>query len=68
MNPLSPEQGAAIAQLQKIYDSLHAEIVLIGAMAYLSWIEDHHRHTPDVDVAVAVDLDGSLLRVNKVGS
>jgi predicted nucleotidyltransferase len=57
MNPLSPEQAAAIAQLQKICDSLHAEIVVIGAMAYLSWIEDHHRHTLDIDVAVAVDLD-----------
>jgi predicted nucleotidyltransferase len=55
--PFTPEQTAAAKQLKDICDTLHAEIVVIGAMAYLSWIEDHHRHTLDIDVAVTVDLD-----------
>jgi predicted nucleotidyltransferase len=57
LNPFTPEQIAAAKELKAICDTLHAEIVVIGAMAYLSWIEDHHRHTLDIDVAVTVDLD-----------
>jgi len=57
VNPFTPEQTAAAKQLKAICDTLHAEMVVIGAMAYLSWIEDRHRHTLDIDVAVAVDLD-----------
>jgi predicted nucleotidyltransferase len=57
LNPFTLEQTEAAKQLKDICDTLHAEIVVIGAMAYLSWIEDPHRHTLDIDVAVAVDLD-----------
>jgi predicted nucleotidyltransferase len=57
LNPFTPEQVEAAKQLKTICDTLQAEVVVIGAMAYLSWIEDHHRHTLDIDVAVTVDLD-----------
>jgi predicted nucleotidyltransferase len=57
LNPFSPEQAAAVNQFKAICDTLHAEVVVIGAMAYLSWIDDRHRHTLDIDVAVTVDLD-----------
>ena len=33
------------------------EVVIIGAVAYRIWIDDPYRHTEDVDVAVAIDLD-----------
>jgi predicted nucleotidyltransferase len=57
MNPLSSEQAVAAAQLKRICDMLNADMVVIGAMAYLTWIQDPHRHTLDIDVAVTVDLD-----------
>jgi hypothetical protein len=57
MKPLSPEQIAAARQLQRVCDTLNANIVVIGAMAYLMWIQDPHRHTLDIDIAVTVDLD-----------
>ncbi len=57
MNPLSLEHVAAATQLKNLCDSLNTEMVIIGAMAYLMWIQDPSRHTLDIDVAVAVDLD-----------
>jgi predicted nucleotidyltransferase len=57
MHALSPEQVPAARQLKAICDELGVDLVLIGAMAYRTWIDDPGRHTLDIDVAVAIDLD-----------
>jgi predicted nucleotidyltransferase len=57
MNPLTPEQTAAIRELREVCGDLGAQVVLIGAMAYRFWVRDLFRHTEDVDIAVALDLD-----------
>ncbi|PWT98986.1 MAG: hypothetical protein C5B51_28160 [Terriglobia bacterium] len=57
MHPLLPEQVTAARDLKTICDDLQADLVLIGAMAYRTWIDDPARHTLDIDVAVAIDLD-----------
>jgi hypothetical protein len=40
MHPLSPEQVSAASQLKTIRDELKIDLVLIGAMAYRTWIDD----------------------------
>jgi predicted nucleotidyltransferase len=57
MDTLSPEQVVAVRQLQQVCRELATPMVIIGAMAYRFWVRDFYRHTLDVDVAVAVDLD-----------
>src|SRR5690349_14792651 len=57
MQPLRPEEIVAVQELQRLCHRLGADIVLIGAMAYRIWIHDLHRHTLDIDFAIAVDLD-----------
>ncbi|HZT34254.1 MAG TPA: nucleotidyl transferase AbiEii/AbiGii toxin family protein [Bryobacteraceae bacterium] len=57
MTALSPEQLAAVGELQRLCASLRADVVIIGAMAYRTWIDDKYRHTRDVDTAIAIDLD-----------
>jgi predicted nucleotidyltransferase len=57
MTPLSPEQIASVRQLQMVCDSIGAEIAIIGAIALRVGLGDRSRHTEDVDVAIAIDLD-----------
>jgi predicted nucleotidyltransferase len=65
MTALSPEQLKAMAQLQTLCASLKADVVIIGAMAYRTWVDDQYRHTQDVDAAIAIDLD-DLARLMKL--
>jgi predicted nucleotidyltransferase len=57
VNALSTEQIDALRQLDRICGRLRIEAVIIGAVAYRIWINDAHRHTYDVDAAVAIELD-----------
>lgn len=57
MTWLLPEQLAAVAELQAVCARQGADTVIIGAAAYRTWFHDPGRHTEDVDVAVAVDLE-----------
>lgn len=57
MTPLSPEQVASLRQLQTVCDRLGAELVIIGAIALQIGLADWSRHTEDVDVVIAIDLD-----------
>ena len=57
MTPLSPEQVASVRELQTLCDRLGAEVVIIGAIALRIGLGDWSRHTEDVDVAIAIDLD-----------
>jgi predicted nucleotidyltransferase len=57
MQALTPDQIVAAKELQNLCRRLSADVVLIGAMAYRVWIHDLHRHTLDIDFAIAVDLD-----------
>ena len=57
MIELSPAQINDLTELAAICAELRTEIVIIGAVAYCVFVEDVNRHTGDVDVAVALDLD-----------
>jgi len=57
MIELSPAQINDLTELAAVCNEFRAEIVIIGAVAYSAFIEDVDRHTGDVDVAVALDLD-----------
>lgn len=57
MTWLPPEQVTALARLQAICGRQGATVMIIGAAAYRAWFDDPGRHTEDVDVAVAIDLE-----------
>jgi predicted nucleotidyltransferase len=57
MTALSPEQIASLRELQKACERLGVDAVLIGAIAFRIGMADRSRHTEDVDVALAIDLD-----------
>lgn len=57
MIELSPAQISDLIDLAAVCSQLQTEIVIIGAVAYGAFIDDVDRHTGDVDVAVALDLD-----------
>lgn len=57
MIELSPAQVSDLAELAEICSLLRTEVVVIGAVAYATFVDDANRHTGDVDVAVALDMD-----------
>lgn len=57
MIELSPAQVNDLVELAEVCARLSSEVVIIGAVAYATFLEDTDRHTGDVDVAVALDLD-----------
>lgn len=57
MIELSPAQIEDLTELVAICQELRTDVVIIGAVAYNVFIDDLDRHTGDVDVAVALDLD-----------
>lgn len=57
MTPLLPEQRRP-RELRDVCETLAIDLVVIGATALRVWIPDAQRLTEDVDVAVALDLDG----------
>lgn len=62
MSLLSPEQAADFASLQRVVVNLGSDLVVVGAMAYRAFFPESVRHTEDIDVAIAMDLD-DLARV-----
>lgn len=56
MTALLSEQADALREIQAICGPLSVDVVVIGAVAYRVWVQDEHRATEDVDVAVALDL------------
>lgn len=57
MTALSAEQIAAVRELQAACHQLNVDAVLIGAIAFRIGMGDRSRHTEDVDVAIAIELD-----------
>lgn len=57
MTALSAEQIASVRQLQTACQRLGVDAVLIGAIALRIDMGDLSRHTEDVDVAIAIELD-----------
>jgi predicted nucleotidyltransferase len=57
MSLLSPEQAADFVSLQRVVVNLGSDLVVVGAMAYRAFFPDSTRHTEDIDVAIAADLD-----------
>lgn len=57
MRVLLPEQRDALRELSDVCRSIGVDLVVIGAIAYRFWVDDPHRHTEDVDVVLALDLD-----------
>ena len=62
MSLLSPEQAADFASLQRVVVNLGSDLVVVGAMAYRAFFPESARHTEDIDIAIAMDLD-DLARV-----
>jgi predicted nucleotidyltransferase len=62
MSLLSREQAADFASLQRVVANLGSDLVVVGAMAYRAFFPDSTRHTEDVGVAIAMELD-DLARV-----
>ncbi len=54
---LLPEQAEALRQLQDVCRELGVDVVVVGAIGLRTWLQDEHRMTEDVDVAVALDLE-----------
>ena len=48
MTGLSSSQIDDMRSLQRICASQGAELVIIGAVAYQAFIDDHYRHTQDI--------------------
>jgi hypothetical protein len=57
MNLVTPEQAEDLLSLQQAISKLGVELVVIGAIAYRAFISGSQRHTEDIDVALALDLD-----------
>jgi predicted nucleotidyltransferase len=57
MPNLTKNQLGDLRQLKQYCDELHADLVIIGAVAYQVHFPNESRHTADVDLAVALDLD-----------
>lgn len=58
MADLTQTQIADLRLLKQYCDQLHGDVVIIGAIAYQVHFPNEPRHTVDVDLAVALDLDG----------
>jgi predicted nucleotidyltransferase len=56
MTVLPSEEADALKQVQGICARLHVDVVVIGAVAYRTWIQDEQRVTEDVDLVVGLDL------------
>src|SRR5690348_16100870 len=57
MPELNQDQTTDLRLLQQFCDELQADLVIIGAVAYQVHFPNEPRHTADVDLAVALDLD-----------
>lgn len=57
MNLVTPEQAEDLLSLQQAMSKLGVELVVIGAIACRAFISGSQRHTEDIDVALALDLD-----------
>jgi predicted nucleotidyltransferase len=57
MIPLSESQREDVRDLLTLCRPFGADVVIIGAVAYQLLIDDDDRHTRDIDLALALDLD-----------
>lgn len=58
MIQLTPQQAEDLHELQTACESFAVDLVIIGATAYRVFLDDPYRTTEDVDIAIALDLDG----------
>lgn len=61
MSLLASEQIEDLIDLQGAVNDLGSDLVVIGALAFRAFFRHDERHTEDIDVAVALDLDGHRL-------
>jgi len=57
MSVLSQEQIEDLREIQRLCQSFHIEVILVGAQAYRMLVEDIDRQTRDIDVAVALEME-----------
>jgi predicted nucleotidyltransferase len=57
MIDLTEAQITDLAELQQLCSELQSELVIVGAIAYQQYFPDEERHTGDIDLAVALDLE-----------
>ena len=56
MITLGPNQIEDLSHLQRLCVDRGTDVVIIGATAYRIFIDDPHRETVDIDLALALDL------------
>ncbi len=56
MTVLLAEEADALREVHNICGHLHVDVVVIGAVAYRTWVQDEQRVTEDVDLVVGLDL------------
>src|SRR4051812_6998548 len=67
MTALTEEQLADVRELLIVGHRLKADVVVIGATAYRLMMDDADRHTVDIDLAVALDIEEFSLLERALG-
>jgi predicted nucleotidyltransferase len=57
MIELTEAQVMDLLELQQVCSELQSDLVIVGAIAYQYYFPDEERHTGDIDLAVALDLE-----------
>jgi predicted nucleotidyltransferase len=57
MIALTEAQITDLAELQQLCSELQSDLVVVGAIAYQHYFPDDERHTGDIDLAIALDLE-----------
>lgn len=61
MTLLTAQQIEDLRALQSLVTDIGSDLVVIGALAYRAFFRDDTRQTEDIDVAIALELDGHRL-------
>jgi hypothetical protein len=56
MTVLPSEEADAFREVQSLCQRLDVDVVVIGAVAYRTWVQDEQPATEDVDLVVGLDL------------
>ncbi len=57
MNELTEAQITDLVELQQLCSEHQSDLVIVGAIAYQHYFLDDERHTGDIDLAIALDLE-----------
>jgi predicted nucleotidyltransferase len=57
MIELTEAQMTDLAEVQQLCSELQSNLVIVGAIAYQYYFPDDERHTGDIDLAIALDME-----------